>query len=856
MFSNDGEMEFREIVVSLNLLSQQTQYYLDKLEKKEFIKPLKSPFLAHGPIGNNEEFYELTAKGRAYVMESLVPGEIFSERKRERPQINFHEMGIPEGAILKCKKTNDEVRVIGSKTVAFKGEKMSLTRATLVILNVDYTPSIRHQWLYEGESLHLIYNRTYRNYGKVAIEATKHIQETGEHPRTAWNNFAEEIFGEGTNGANKNCPRSAYLGLCEDGLVVGVPSGDYVKEQKGKKLNKSYATQAVRMLFNNPLLENDNPDELWSKVMEAIGGNPENHDNQMNVVLALWHESMIVKTDVKEIDSKYDIYSKRTKHTKVSQVEIPKTLRNQIFSVLGEIVGSSEWKSLWYGFCVEKGMRLKEEVIDYKPQDLLDVDDLDNNKAIIEENWLHCRNQIEEGAMENVFDLIDIAFQFTYKKIQNRYISGRDWWEKEVSYRQAVRDINIRFKEAEVRHQLIRNRVVPVDLNDRDAQKKTKQERINSLVQWFREHYQNPVDISPYFGTEDASQLIDDGPYRAKDILVGRFPEETEEIIDFAVEKIESAGVILWYSILKPENKEKTTHNNDFKDIKAELNSLIVSSPTSRMAPTFDFDDNLLHIISPPDLQDVANDKELLEELKSATYDLKQMLDGTNEYTSLLKAVVQYENALLGEQISISSLYARGVRLENAIDATRKNIKSKEVSDFSGDMEGNINSVIQLHGAYIMRQEEGKALTEAAYAYHLSPQQTEKFKEAAENLNDSIASDAVLFDEDVKEQVADVVQDIGKGTHPERSNHTATTVFISLTTSLVVLAFEASIPGASLTTLMTGAINAIWSFLPSLISLLKIIVASVASDASWVASLSDLANRIRNLQKPRDQDDR
>lgn len=232
MFDNNGKMEFKEIVRLLNLLSEQTRYYLDKLEEKEFIKSLKSPFLAHGPIGNDEDFYELTAKGRAYVMENLI-------QKRGRAQINFHEMGIPEGAILKCKKTNDEVRVIGSKTVAFRGKKMSLTRATLLILNVDYTPSIKHQWLYEGESLHHIYNRICRNYGKVAIEVTKHIQETGEHPRKSWNDFSEEIFGKGTDQANKSCPRSAYLGLCEDGLIAGVPSGDYVREQKGKKLNKS-----------------------------------------------------------------------------------------------------------------------------------------------------------------------------------------------------------------------------------------------------------------------------------------------------------------------------------------------------------------------------------------------------------------------------------------------------------------------------------------------------------------------------------------------------------------------------------------------------------------------------------------
>ncbi len=318
------------------------------------------------------------------------------------------------------------------------------------------------------------------------------------------------------------------------------------------------------------------------------------------------------------------------------------------------------------------------------------------------------------------------------------------------------------------------------------------------------------------------------------------------------------------------EKKEEPSYSRDLKVIKKKLDSLIANSPTSRIAPTFDFgDDGLLHIISPPDLQDVANDKDLLEELKSTTDDLKQMLDGTNEYPSLLEAVVQYENALLGEQISISSLYARGVRLENAIKATRKDIGSGEAPSFSGDMEGNINSLIDLHGAYIMRQEEGKALVEAASTYHQSPQQTEKIRIAAKQFNNFVAGDTNLLGKDVKKQIDDVTQDIGNGPHPERSNQVAITTFLNLTFGILrgivnnpaigVMAGAAlveSAPGASLVTLGTEAINVAPFLLSNAIPLLKVIATPVASDASWVASLSDLIDRIRNLQKHLDQDDR
>ena len=81
--------------------------------------------------------------------------------RSKRPRIDFYEIGIPEGAILKCKKTNDEVQVAGSRTVTFRGEEMSLTKATLIILNLGYTPSIAHQWLYEGECLRDVYDRTH-----------------------------------------------------------------------------------------------------------------------------------------------------------------------------------------------------------------------------------------------------------------------------------------------------------------------------------------------------------------------------------------------------------------------------------------------------------------------------------------------------------------------------------------------------------------------------------------------------------------------------------------------------------------------------------------------------------------------
>ena len=136
-----------------------------------------------------------------------------------------------------------------------------------------------------------------RKYGEVAVEVTRHIRETQEFdPDTIWKKFAEEVFGVGSSSAKKPCPRNAYVGLCEEGMISGVPAGNYAKKRNTNS-NKLYAVQAVHMLRNDPSLADVEPKELWDKVMEVIEGGPDNHNNQMDVVLALWNEDMIVRND-------------------------------------------------------------------------------------------------------------------------------------------------------------------------------------------------------------------------------------------------------------------------------------------------------------------------------------------------------------------------------------------------------------------------------------------------------------------------------------------------------------------------------------------------------------------------------
>jgi hypothetical protein len=78
-------------------------------------------------------------------------------------------------------------------------------------------------------------------YGESAVRAVELIR-TGEcpDPPAAWERAAEEVCCSASTAA-KTGPRCAFLGLCEEGLVAGVPAGTYTTSI----LNKQYALDAV-----------------------------------------------------------------------------------------------------------------------------------------------------------------------------------------------------------------------------------------------------------------------------------------------------------------------------------------------------------------------------------------------------------------------------------------------------------------------------------------------------------------------------------------------------------------------------------------------------------------------------------
>lgn len=123
-------------------------------------------------------------------------------------------------------------------------------------------------------------------YGLAAVDAVKECLCTpGLSPVEAWESATKRLFGTGTATQVKGCPKGAFLGLCETGIVKGIPVGAYTRSVK----NKKYAVDAVNALRQDPDLASDLM-ALWNL---ALQGTIKKHNAQMNVVGALWENALL-----------------------------------------------------------------------------------------------------------------------------------------------------------------------------------------------------------------------------------------------------------------------------------------------------------------------------------------------------------------------------------------------------------------------------------------------------------------------------------------------------------------------------------------------------------------------------------
>jgi hypothetical protein len=124
-------------------------------------------------------------------------------------------------------------------------------------------------------------------YGEAAVLAVGMGNHSGFTVQERWSAATEKMFPESISSQQKNCPRGAFLGMCEAGLVKGIPQGHYTRS----KDNKGYALKAIDLLMGGG--EYSTPLSLWKLV---VNNRNISHNSQMDVVVALWEKGLIIHT--------------------------------------------------------------------------------------------------------------------------------------------------------------------------------------------------------------------------------------------------------------------------------------------------------------------------------------------------------------------------------------------------------------------------------------------------------------------------------------------------------------------------------------------------------------------------------
>ncbi len=140
----------------------------------EVEKALHDAFSPHR-INPNREFFELEADRVIAILKLLKVQDITAQLEQSmeqdtsasdkqsaqalkdarRPRMDFHALGIPDGAVLEFKDGSAQATVLNNRQVSFNGVPCSLTAATRSVLGLpaNYPLQPSPHWSYQGQLL-------------------------------------------------------------------------------------------------------------------------------------------------------------------------------------------------------------------------------------------------------------------------------------------------------------------------------------------------------------------------------------------------------------------------------------------------------------------------------------------------------------------------------------------------------------------------------------------------------------------------------------------------------------------------------------------------------------------------------
>jgi hypothetical protein len=218
------------------------------------------------------------------------------------------------------------------------------------------------------------------------------------------------------------------------------------------------------------------------------------------------------------------------------------------------------------------------------------------------------------------------------------------------------------------------------------------------------------------------------------------------------------------------------------KAVNAEIRRLIEVHtpprpiPAQSAGPHFDLSPaHKIGLAASPDVDAAGNNlRRLWEQLplvREAADDLAGRLN-PNAFPELARNLTAYRAAIEGqpEVIAWGVVFGRGVRLDNAAAAARRQIEDRLQPPLEDAAQEALDSVLTLHGPLILATAEGRELADEADRFRLTRDQQAVLREDAQTLADSLKNSPDIVDLTVAELAEGAAETIGEGSHPERGS--------------------------------------------------------------------------------------
>lgn len=273
--------------------------------------------------------------------------------------------------------------------------------------------------------------------------------------------------------------------------------------------------------------------------------------------------------------------------------------------------------------------------------------------------------------------------------------------------------------------------------------------------------------------------------------------------------------------------------------------------PEQRPGLSFAVADGIIDVRSSGGI--LEDEYQQLQGIKSVMLDtLSDMIffsAGSNAFPNLSQIASDYKDALLVDpgMISIDRLYANGIRLANLQARIQRSIADGELPESSDSLAESIDSLLAMHGTFVLGTDRGRMLVAAARAYRESESDSQ-YKRDAVIFSNSISRLATVS-ETAKVLLGDVNRDIEAGPFPHRSTEVAKTANFNIlatmgkvviwgtATTIAAGAFTGSVPGSASIAAGSELFNSTWFFLLNNQFALRGLAGAAGQDLAWLVSL-------------------